>query len=221
MVKNIFKSVYGTDCLSVESTEHVGPFIVQREVVACGDDNDEVTVEAAYTKEGHYIGSKETAERLLVRGITSQVQPKGDGITCSIGFCPTDLKWYGWSHRGIYGFGIGSSVRQGDCAFSAGCPAEVEASLLEFWDLVDPYAWRECEDETVVCKNRLFRSVQTREDGELGWLVAYDTIFIGADRHSVHTHFEPYPKVWGKGAWTAKTIEDAKQMAIDFSEGVS
>lgn len=31
-----------------------------------------------------------------------------------------------------------------------------------------------------------------------------------------------YPlEEWGRGEWTAETLEDAKQMAIDFAEGVS
>jgi hypothetical protein len=33
--------------------------------------------------------------------------------------------------------------------------------------------------------------------------------------------FSEYPEKWGKGEWTAKTIEDAKQMAIDFARSVS
>lgn len=32
--------------------------------------------------------------------------------------------------------------------------------------------------------------------------------------------FIPFPEKWGKGEWTAKTLEDAKQMAIDFAESV-
>ncbi|MFW6002111.1 MAG: hypothetical protein ACOCQD_02120 [archaeon] len=31
--------------------------------------------------------------------------------------------------------------------------------------------------------------------------------------------FESYPE-WGKSEWKAKTLEDVKQMAIDFAEGV-
>lgn len=61
----------------------------------------------------------------------------------SIGFSEKEQKWYGWSHRAIYGFGIGSKVKKGDCAY-------------------------------------------TEERGE----------------------------------WTAKTLEDAKQMAMDFAKGV-
>ena len=33
--------------------------------------------------------------------------------------------------------------------------------------------------------------------------------------------FSKYPEKWGKGEWTAKTIEDAKQMAVDFARSVS
>ena len=27
-------------------------------------------------------------------------------------------KWYGWSHRATYGFGIGDKVKKGDCAYT-------------------------------------------------------------------------------------------------------
>ena len=30
-----------------------------------------------------------------------------------------------------------------------------------------------------------------------------------------------YPKEYGRGEWTAETLADARQMAIDFAEGVS
>ena len=60
----------------------------------------------------------------------------------SIGFSEKEQKWYGWSHRAIYGFGVGSKVKKGDCGYK------------------------------------------------------------------------------GK-TWTAKTLDDAKQMAKDFADGVS
>lgn len=37
-----------------------------------------------------------------------------DHSVCSIGFRAKDGKWYGWSHRAIYGFGIGYTVKEGD-----------------------------------------------------------------------------------------------------------
>ena len=40
---------------------------------------------------------------------------KDHGV-CSVGFCKEDGKWYGWSHRAIYGFKIGDKVKKGDCA---------------------------------------------------------------------------------------------------------
>lgn len=35
-----------------------------------------------------------------------------------LGFSEKEQKWYGWSHRAIYGFGIGSEVKDGDCCAS-------------------------------------------------------------------------------------------------------
>lgn len=31
-----------------------------------------------------------------------------------------EQKWYGWSHRAIYGFGIGDIVEEGDCTATSG-----------------------------------------------------------------------------------------------------
>ena len=39
--------------------------------------------------------------------------------------------------------------------------------------------------------------------------------------HTIGRAFEPFPKKWGRGEWVAKTMDDARQMAIDFAEGVS
>lgn len=99
---------------------------------------------SAYNPKGDYIGSEEDAEALVTkRGIAPEVASL-NGSVCSIGFCEKENKWYGWSHRAIYGFGIGSKVGRDNCAYS--------------------------------------------------------------------------PK---KGEWIAETLDDAKQMAIDFAEGVS
>jgi len=96
----------------------------------------------AYTPNGDWIGSPEDAHRLVaVRGIQPMIA-KICHCVCSIGYSVKDGKWYGWSHRAIYGFKVGSTCKKGDC----GC-----------------------------------RGVE----------------------------------------WTAKTTLQAKQMAIDFAEGVS
>lgn len=43
---------------------------------------------------------------------------------CSIGFNEKEQKWYGWSHRAIFGFGIGSIVEEGSCCASSGWTEE-------------------------------------------------------------------------------------------------
>ncbi len=103
---------------------------------------------SAYTPRGEYIGNWKTAHLLCVkRGIQPELRTP-DSNVCSIGFSIKDGKWYGWSHRAIFGFKIGSMCKKGDY------------------------------------------------------------------------HYIP-KRHHGKGAWTAKTIADARQMACDFAEGVS
>jgi len=34
-----------------------------------------------------------------------------------VGFCEKEQKWYGWSHRAIYGFGIGSKITKDSAAY--------------------------------------------------------------------------------------------------------
>ncbi len=53
-----------------------------------------------------------------------------DELTHGVGFSPKDGKWYGWSHRAIYGFKIGSECKKGDCHHVAATPE----------DLIDDYA---------------------------------------------------------------------------------
>lgn len=88
-----------------------------------------LTIKSAYTvPEGYYIGNSRWAHRLIVkRGIKPQphkpARPdanNGRGRTCSIGFSERVQKWYGWSHRAIYGFKVGDAVKEGDCCASSG-----------------------------------------------------------------------------------------------------
>jgi hypothetical protein len=70
-------------------------------------------MDAAFTTAGDYIGDAKDAERLIdKRGIAPE--PRMPGQVCSIGFCERDQKWYGWSHRGIAGFGIGDVAKKSD-----------------------------------------------------------------------------------------------------------
>jgi len=81
-------------------------------------------MKSAYTPEGLYIGNTRTAYRLCKkRGIKPELADHNDDV-CSIGFCEREQKWYGWSHRAIYGFGIGDEVKEGDCTNSSGLTKE-------------------------------------------------------------------------------------------------
>lgn len=117
-----------------------------RESPCNGDAPFEMT--SAYTPRGEYIGDPKTAYRLCVRRGIQPELARPDDFVCTIGFSRHDGKWYGWSHRAIYGFRIRSKCRKGTCQYTP--------------------------------------------------------------RH-----------LGGRGPWTAKTVADARQMAIDFARGVS
>jgi len=71
----------------------------------------------AYTPRGEYIGSPRDARQLCVkRGIQPELRRPDDDV-CSIGFSLKDGKWYGWSHRAIFGFKIGSKCQKGNCHY--------------------------------------------------------------------------------------------------------
>lgn len=45
---------------------------------------------------------------------------------CSIGYQPQENKWYGWSHRAVYGFTIGDVVKEGDLTTISGWTKDYE-----------------------------------------------------------------------------------------------
>lgn len=84
-----------------------------------------VIVKSAYTPNGDYIGNKRMAHFLCAKkGIKPEKISPSNNKVCSIGFCEAEQKWYGWSHRAIFGFGVGDIVKEGDCAASSGWTAE-------------------------------------------------------------------------------------------------
>ena len=135
---------------------------VVREEKHTGEDafgGPEFTMKIARNLNGDYIGLSRDAYRLCnKRGIKPELA-NPDHSVCSIGFCADENKWFGWSHRAIYGFTIGDVVKEGDCTASSG------------W--IDEYLAEHPEDDL-----------------------------------SLPIGFE------------AKTIDDAKRMAIAFAESV-
>lgn len=111
------------------TTVKVRRYAIGYEVRAEFWDNGEgpIYIRSAYTAAGDYIGSPKDAFFLIrKKGILPQLRTPTSAV-CSIGFCEKEQKWYGWSHRAIYGFAIGDSVQAGDCtdaAFPEGFTAE-------------------------------------------------------------------------------------------------
>jgi len=107
----------------------------------------DVIVKTAYTVTGDYIGDPKSAHYLIVKKGIKPEKISPDMNVCSIGFCEKEQKWYGWSHRAIFGFGIGDKVSEGDCTASSGWTDEYlrehpeeDTSLptgFTAWDLED------------------------------------------------------------------------------------
>ncbi len=78
-----------------------------------------IKMTSAFTDDGHYVGNSKFAYRLFRRGIKPELISPSHNI-CSVGFNATDQKWWGWSHRALYGFGVGDVVEEGDLTASSG-----------------------------------------------------------------------------------------------------
>lgn len=154
-------------------------------------------------------GMEEDKKFLLKYGITEEWQSCGDpDAPICIGFNPDEQKWYGWSHRAIFGFGVGSRCKQGDCGFEPSNKEEFIEREVNFWGN---------------CEYAVNGVVDYEEKGN-GVLITYtynDEVPNIKLRGTLFKHFSEYPKKWGRGSWKAKSLEDAKQMSINFAEYVS
>lgn len=80
--------------------------------------------------DGGYIGADNDVLNLIVkRGIAPE--RGGNHNVCCIGFSERDKKWFGWSHRAIYGFGIGYIAEKGSLPTTSGFTDEYLAEHPE------------------------------------------------------------------------------------------
>lgn len=162
------------------------------------------------------VGLESDLEYLFKKGITEQIQNHNNNKenTANIGFNPVEQKWYGWSHRAIFGFGIGSECKKGNCCYEPANKEDFKEDCLRFWGDTDMNGDTNKTNPTAREEIR---------NGKLGIYVEYtydDKVPNEKMRGKISGVFSEYPKKWGKGEWTAKTIEDAKQMAIDFAKNI-
>ena len=66
-----------------------------------------------------YIGTRDFLNFLESKTIMYPMAV-GNGRVACIVFAPAQNKWYGWSHRAMYGFGIGDEVHEGDLTNMSG-----------------------------------------------------------------------------------------------------
>ena len=78
---------------------------------------------------GSYVGDMQWAYNLLKLGIHNPLSDGGDCPTCYYGKSIKDGKWYGWSHRAMFGFMVGSKIKKGDCGYVSDNPKEIMDGL--------------------------------------------------------------------------------------------
>lgn len=163
------------------------------------------------------VGMENDLNYLLKNGITEQIQNYNNvkGNSSNIGFNPTKQKWYGWSHRAIFGFGVDSECKKGNCGFEPSNKEDFKEDCLKFWGDTD------MNGDTHKLNPIAEEGTQ---DGKLGIWVRFtydDKIPNKKMRGKISGVFSEYPETWGKGEWTAKTLDEARVMAVDFARSVS
>lgn len=99
--------------------ELLGEFKIKIANTWIGDDKkNAVDMVSVLTKDDKYVGLLKDAQFYFDKGIIPEAY--GDNKVCSIGKSYLDGKWYGWSHRAMYGFKIGDVTKEGDCTVSSG-----------------------------------------------------------------------------------------------------
>lgn len=181
--------------------------------------------------DGSYLtrtGMEKSLKYLLKRGITDQIQ-SNNGNTACIGFNPTKQKWYGWSHRAIYGFTIGSTCKKGDCHFVPATPQEIFDDVTKKDE--DGFQWQKTENVELTETGIRIKTPMVELVGDDGPIGETSEFIADACDKIIHPGGEVQgtipaePEYWemecGRGEWTAKTMADAYQMACDFASGVS
>jgi hypothetical protein len=116
-------------------------YAVARELVTYyGKDDrllEQFEMKSAYADSGCYLGDQGAAKLIVVKfGIVPESRSgKSNEDVCNIGFCEKEQKWYGWSHRAMYGFGIGTKVKKGDVSFLPATEADVPKDEYADWVL--------------------------------------------------------------------------------------
>lgn len=175
-----------------------------------------------------YICSVNDLKNMTFIHELSQFQSTGeDSNICAVAFNESERKWYGWSRRAFYGFEIGSEVKRGDCAYTPIDKEDFIQSMIKFYDLTgEVFAIDDSPTENLI--NTTYSSKFTYvEDNYEDKSIILNYIFTRFNSEGEIFELEnnsikcQLPTIYGRGEWTALTLDDAKQMAIDYAKGVS
>lgn len=206
--------------LTMPDGTETGMLLVKERVQTTGE--DAVEMEIAYTKTGHYVGLPEMAQYLFKEGIVPE--PREDspetrpGVkVCSIGFSEKHQKWFGWSSRALFGFGIGHRVEEGQVGYITDDPKKLANQMIKLL--------KQAGCEIIAANiNEEKRVVVVLYDQQVP--VYRNT--VGKDGQIQHVkdgkpmgERKSWEHSFGRGEWTAETLEDCKVMAIDFAREIS
>lgn len=91
-----------------------------REELIGVDGGKPVTMRSAYSPHGHHIGDEKFARKICDEMHVAPELRVPENNTCSVGFCVEDGKWYGWSHRAMFRFGVGDEIVEGSVVAEEG-----------------------------------------------------------------------------------------------------
>jgi len=216
---------------------------VERVMFSIDEPDEILDLVVCYSSDGQYLGDNKMANILCRRyGIREFVKTAETRYPACVGFNPVENKWYGWSHRAIYGFGIGSSVKKGDCGYEPRDKHDMFDELVTWYDIGETQDLGElgtCTDALVSYKHddvhreeyieyepciegasddELVETDRSFGPAEVGLTLVVKTTYSNGRKPIINTYFNAYPPTWGKGEWTATTLEDAKEMATNFAE---
>lgn len=151
-----------------------------------------------YSNDNGFVGCVEDVLKLYNRNIVP-FRTSLDNPYSQIGFCENEKMWYAWHNlnfKSMKTFSIGTSTQYGQDIF---VPSSHIDLIKHFQELSLSYdrmiAWIDNHPKRIVV--RTYGNGNTQEYKQMQF---------------------PYPRVWGSGVWTAKSLDDARIMATEFVE---
>jgi len=96
------------------------PYIIRDVLyINCPGGIDELEMkDVVFNMDDVYIGDLRDGLTKEIMKLSLECHPSAEGHSvCSLGYSPKEDKWYGWSHRAMYGWQVGDLYEEGDSGF--------------------------------------------------------------------------------------------------------